>query len=311
MIGISFISTGTTATQTPVIASVAYEIVKNWIKDGQKKLPDFPVACIFDFSNMYSTLQFFASVKILMRMGELTSLTEEMSSSSTPDWSKCSFPSKFVHKDTNNPLFFMIPLFARGMTTSLTRSEIIDLTKVIWDISQIIDVEGCQYLFFDLPTIESLQKEHNYSIIPALLNSNFFLGVVDCNKPKYEDLAHEVRILLEFLPEFDVVAKPSLKLNGLIFNQISETVLTEQWLERVTEEFSLPIFGKISEDPQFRKVISQYQIPTIDSLFLQMKCAKDFQATAEAIIQVLNEGETLRKVTQSQQQFLEDNIFKI
>lgn len=311
MFGISFISTGTTATQTPVIASVAYEIVKNWIKDEQKKLPDFPVACIFDFSNMYSTLQFFASDKILMRMGELTSLTEEMTTSSNPDWSKCCFPSKFVHKDTNNPLFFMIPLFARGMTSSLSRSEIISLTKVIWDISQIIEVEGCQYLFFDLPTVESLKREQNYSIIPALLNSNFILGVVDCNKPNYEELAQEIRILIGFLPEFDVVAKPSLRLNGLIFNQISEIVLTEQWLERVTEEFSLPIFGKINEDPQFRKVTSQYQIPTIDSLFSQMKCAKDFQSTAEAIIQELKEAESLREATQSQQQFLEDNIFKI
>jgi len=311
MFGISFISTGTTATQTPVTASVAYEIVKNWIKDEQKKLPDFPIACVFDFSNMYSTLQFFASDKILMRMGELTSLTEEMTASSEPEWSKCSFPSKFVHKDTNDPLFFMIPLFARGMTSSLSRSETVDLTKIIWDISQIIEVEGCQYLFFDLPTIETTQREHNYSIIPALLNSNFFLGVVDCNKPNYKDLAQEISTLQAFLPEFDVVAKPSLKLNGLIFNQVSETVRTEQWIERATEEFSLPIFGKVSEDPQFRKVISQYQIPTIDSLFSQMKCAKDFQSTAEAIIQELNESETLRDVTQSQHQFLEDNIFKI
>ncbi|UCE14614.1 MAG: hypothetical protein JSV04_05390, partial [Candidatus Heimdallarchaeota archaeon] len=100
MFRLSFISTGTTASQTPVMASISYEIVKNWIKKDQEMLFDFPIACIFDFSNMYSTLLFFASDKILMRMGELTSLIEEMRSSTEPDWSKCSFPSKFVHKDT-------------------------------------------------------------------------------------------------------------------------------------------------------------------------------------------------------------------
>ncbi|UCG01309.1 MAG: hypothetical protein JSW11_17035, partial [Candidatus Heimdallarchaeota archaeon] len=193
MFRVSFISTGTTASQTPVMASISYEIVKNWIKEKHEKQYDFPIACIFDFSNMYSTLLFFASDKILMRMGELTSLIEEMRSSTEPDWSKCSFPSKFVHKDTNEPLFFMIPLFPRGMTSFLSKTETLDLTKIFWDISLLLEKAGTHYIFFDLPVIEV--RERKNAVIPALLNSNIIVGVVDCSKAKYEELSREIENL--------------------------------------------------------------------------------------------------------------------
>ncbi|MFX1286737.1 MAG: hypothetical protein ACFFB5_24075 [Promethearchaeota archaeon] len=307
MFRVSFISTGTTATQTPVMASISYEIVKKWIKEEQEKPPDFPVACIFDFSNMYSTLLFFASDKILMRMGEMTSLIEEMKSSTKPDWSKCSFPSKFVHKSTNEPLFFMIPLFPRGMTSSLSKTETFELTKIIWEISQTIEKAGASYIFFDLPVIESIER--NYLIIPALLNSNIIIGVVDCKKTKYQEISKEIENLLSFVSEYNMIATPKLALNGVIFNQISEKVLSSKWLERVTEEFSLKVYGKISEDKQFFKVTSQYQIPTIDSLFSEMKCARDFQSTAEVIVDDLKESDTIRQVTESQQEYLKDRIY--
>ena len=55
MLNISFISTGTTSSQTPIMATISYELVKRWIKDNQdQKIPDFPLACVFDFSSMYS-----------------------------------------------------------------------------------------------------------------------------------------------------------------------------------------------------------------------------------------------------------------
>jgi hypothetical protein len=308
MLGISFISTGTTATQTPVFASVGYEIIKNQIRKEQSSLPEFPIACIFDFSSMYSTLQFFASDKILMRMGELSSLTEEISSSSEPDWWKCSYPSKFAYKETQSPLFFVIPLFPRGTTITMPKSEVIGLNRIILEISKLIEKEGSKYLLFDLPQIELTQKEQSNSLIPALLNSNLVTGVIDCNKPKYEEITQEIRTLQAFLKRLDVIAKPRLKLDGLIFNQVSEEVHYEQWLERVAEEFSLPIYGKISEDPQFSKVTSQFQIPTIDSLFNKMKCAKDFQSTAETIIHAVKESSTIRDVSEKQQQYLENNI---
>lgn len=306
MLRVSFISTGTTASQTPVMASISYEIVKNRIKEDQEKRFDFPIACIFDFSNMYSTLLFFASDKILMRMGELTSLIEEMRSSTEPDWSKCSFPSKFVHKDTNEPLFFMIPLFPRGMTSFLSKTETLDLTKFFWDISLILENAGASYIFFDLPIIEV--RERNNSIIPALLNSNSIVGVVDCSKAKYEELSREIESLLVFVSDYNSIANPKLALNGIVFNQVSEKVLSNKWLERVANDFSLKIYGKIREDQQFITITSQYQIPTIDSLFGKMKCAKDFQSTAEEMIRDFNES-NIREVTENQYQYLKDRIY--
>ncbi|MFW9856369.1 MAG: hypothetical protein ACFFFG_15055 [Candidatus Thorarchaeota archaeon] len=311
MLGISFISTGTTATQTPVFASIAYEMIKYWIKNEEDAQPDFPIACVFDFSSMYSTLEFFASDKILMRMGELTSLTEEMSASGEPDWSKCSFPSKFAHKDTKSPLFFIIPLFPRGTTTLLTKSDVVGLNRLIWEISRLIEKEGCRYLLYDLPPLEVTMKVQSNSFIPALLNSNLVIGVIDCNKPKYAEVAQEIRTLQGFLPKLDVVANPGLKLNGLILNQVSEKILYDQWFDQIEDEFSIPILGKISEDPQFSKIASQFQLPTIDSLFNQMKCAKDFQSAAETIIHTLNEPANIREVNEKQQQYLESNIINL
>ena len=306
MFRVSFISTGTTASQTPVMASISYEIVKNRIKEDQEKQFDFPIACIFDFSNMYSTLLFFASDKILMRMGELTSLIEEMRSSTEPDWSKCSFPSKFVHKDTNEPLFFMIPLFPRGMTSFLTKTETLDLTKILWDISLLLEKAGTRYIFYDLPVIEV--REKNNSIIPALLNSNIIVGVVDCSKEKYEELSKEIESLLVFLSDYNSIANPKLSLNGVIFNQVSEKVLSNKWLERIANDFSIKTYGKIREDLQFITITSQYQIPTIDSLFGKMKCAKDFQSTAEGMIRDFTES-IIREVTDNQYQYLKDRIY--
>ncbi|MHA2202360.1 MAG: hypothetical protein ACW991_01605 [Candidatus Hodarchaeales archaeon] len=306
MFRVSFISTGTTASQTPVMASISYEIVKNWIKEHQETQFDFPIACIFDFSNMYSTLLFFASDKILMRMGELTSLLEEMRSSTEPDWSKCSFPSKFVHKDTNEPLFFMIPLFPRGMSSFLSKTETLDLTKILMDISLILEKAGSNYIFFDLPMIEV--RERNNSVIPALLNSNIIIGVVDCSKAKYEEISREIESLLAFVSDYNSIASPKLSLNGIIFNQVSEKVLSNKWLERVSNDFSLKLYGKIREDQQFITITSQYQIPTIDSLFRKMKCAKDFQSTAEEMIHDFNVS-NFREVTEYQHQYLKDRIY--
>ncbi|MHA2226265.1 MAG: hypothetical protein ACXAC8_13735 [Candidatus Hodarchaeales archaeon] len=309
MFSMSFVSTGTTASQTPVMASISYEIIKNWINKESYELPDFPLAAIFDFSNMYSTLQFFATDKIMMRMGELTSLIEEMRSSTEPDWSKCSFPSKFVHKDTNNPLFFMVPIFPRGMTSYLTKSETIDLTKIIFDISQIIKDEGCKYIFFDLPIIDIMQKAATNTFIPALLNSNVVIGVVDSNKPSYTDLVNEVKMIRSFLADYNVIANPKVFLNGIIFNQVSETIRSSQWLEKIAEELSLNILGKIRQDPQFFKISSQYQIPTVDSLFDKMRCAKDFQLGADLVLQEQNKTDEIRHITKNQLQHLAQNIF--
>lgn len=309
MFSLSFVSTGTTASQTPVMASISYEIIKNWIKTEKYDLPDFPLAAIFDFSNMYSTLQFFATDKILMRMGELTSLIEEMRGSTEPDWSKCSFPSKFVHKDTKDPLFFIVPIFPRGMTTYLTKSETTDLTKIIFDISQIIKDEGCQYIFFDLPVLDVMQKVITNTFIPALLNSNIVIGVVDSDKPSYTDLVYEVNILRSFLASFDAIALPKVFLNGVIFNQVSEAIRSSLWLETITEELSLNILGKISQDPQFHKISSQYQIPTVDSLFDKTKCAKDFQNGAKKILQELNNTDKTRYITKTQHEHLAKTIF--
>ena len=306
MFRVSFISTGTTASQTPVMASISYEIVKNWIKEQQEMKFDFPIACIVDFSNMYSTLLFFASDKILMRMGELTSLIEEMRSAIQPDWSKCSFPSKFVHKDTNEPLFFMIPLFPRGMTSFLSKTETVELTRIFWEISLLLDKAGTNYIFFDLPIIEA--RERSNSVIPALLNSNIIIGVVDCSKTKYEELWREIEALLMFVSDYNSIANPQLFLNGIIFNQVSDEILSNNWLESAATDFSLKIYGKIREDQQFISITSQYQIPTTDTYFGKMKCAKDFQSAAEGIIKDLSVP-NIREVTEYQYQYLKDRIY--
>ena len=155
-----------------------------------------------------------------------------------------------------------------------------------------------------------MQKVKDNSIIPALLNSNIIVGIVDCNKPSYEDLVQEINMLYTILSYFNTIAYPKVFLHGVIFNQVTERVLSAQWFEKITEEQSLKILGQVSHDPLFTKVTGQYQIPTVDSLFTKMKCAKDFQATAESIINLFTESDNIRQVTESQQQYLEANIYR-
>ena len=309
MLNISFISSGTTSSQTPIMAVMSYEIVKKWVKESNKPIPDFPLACVFDFSNMYSTLQFFASDKILMRMGELTSLVEEMTSSPTLDWSKCSFPSKFVHKETKDPLFFMIPVFPRGVTSSLSKSESLELTKNIWDISQSIKKAGTQYIFFDLPLIEV--REKRFYEISALLNSNLIFGVIDTDKPDIDKIIAEIQTLESFLRDYNILAESGLSLSGLIFNKISEKVLSEKWLDQIMENFPYPIVGMIREDHEFTKVVSRYEIPTVESMIEEMKCANDLQAAAEMTLQVSNDSSLSRGIPSIKYQSLEEKIFKM
>ncbi len=308
MLKISFVSAGTTSSQTPVMATLGYELVKRWMKDQPQSVPNFPLACIFDFSNMYTTIQFFASDKILMRMGELTSITEEMKESSqTLDWSKCSFPSKFAHKDTNDPLFFMIPVFERGMTSTVSKSDTLELTRHICEIADAIEKAGAKYMFFDLPLIEARQQR--FFEIAALLNSNMILGIVDLNKVSVNKVISEIQTLERFLKDYSMFAEPGLSLNGLVFNKVSEKVLSEKWIEQVMESFSYPVLGMVREDPEFNKIIPQYELPTVDSQFHKMKCAKDFQSTTEMILQIISDSTSLRTVSANQYQSLENKIF--
>ncbi|MHA2155742.1 MAG: hypothetical protein ACXABU_10430 [Candidatus Hodarchaeales archaeon] len=307
MLKISFISAGTTSSQTPVMSTLGYELVKRWMKDQPEKIPNFPLACIFDFSNMYTTIQFFATDKILMRMGELTSITEEMKESQTLDWSKCSFPSKFAHKDTNEPLFFMLPVFERGMTSFVSKSDTLELTRHICEIAESIEKAGTKYVFFDLPLIEARQQR--FFEIAALLNSNLILGIVDLNKVSVDKVISEIQTLEEFLKNYSMFAEPGLSLNGLVFNKISEKTLSEKWVEQVMESFSYPVLGMIREDPEFTKIIPHYELPTVDSQFHKMKCAKDFQSATEMILQIISDSTSLRAVTGEQVQNLENKIF--
>ncbi|MHA1975363.1 MAG: hypothetical protein ACW98F_02025 [Candidatus Hodarchaeales archaeon] len=307
MLKISFVSAGTTSSQTPVMATLSYELVKRWIKDQPEKIPDFPLACIFDFSNMYSTIQFFASDKILMRMGELTSITEEMKESQTLDWSKCSFPSKFAHKDTNEPLFFMIPMFERGTTSTVSKSDTLELTRHIGEIAESIEKAGSEYMFFDLPLIEARQQR--YFEIAALLNSNMTIGIVDLNKVNVDKVISEIQTLETFLKDYSMFAEPGLRLNGLIFNKISEKTLSEKWIDQAMESFSYPVLGMIREDPEFNKIIPRFELPTADEHFHRMKSAKDFQSATEMISQIISDSTSLRKVTGKQFKSLEHKIF--
>ena len=307
MLKISFVSAGTTSSQTPIMATLGYELVKRWIKDQPEKVPNFPLACIFDFSNMYNTIQFFASDKIMMRMGELTSITEEMKESQTLDWSKCSFPSKFAHKDTNEPLFFMVPMFERGMTSTVSKSETLELTRHICEIAESIEKAGSKYMFFDLPLIEARQQR--FFEIAALLNSNMILGIVDLNKVNVGKVVSEIHTLEEFLKGYSMFAEPGLSLNGLIFNKISEKTLSEKWIDQIMESFSYPILGMIRGDPEFNRLIPQYELPTVDAHFHKMKCAKDFQSATEMILQIISDSTSLRKVTGKQFQSLENKIY--
>jgi hypothetical protein len=291
------------------MASISYEIVKEKIKDSITS-PDFPIACIFDFSNMYSTLLYYASDKILMRMRELTSLVEILKSSSgETDWSRCSIPSKFVHTDTKEPLFFIIPLFPRGITSYLSKTETIDLTNIIWEISRMIEKAGTSYMFFDLPGIDLMRRDN--STISALLISNIVIGVIDCNKSNYFELTREIDNMHSLLSSLESIAQPPLTLSGIILNQVSEKALSEYWAERIATDYSLTIFGKIFEDQLFNKLISQNEIPTIEAYVRNLKCAEDLQSTAEMIINELNTQSLTRDVTEEQLQYLKERIYTL
>lgn len=307
MLNISFISTGTTSSQTPVMATIGYELVKRWVKDQEQEIPDFPLACVFDFSSMYSTIQFFATDKILMRMGELTSLIEEIRTSQALDWSKCSFPSKFAHKDTNDPLFFMIPVFERAVTSGLSKSETLELTRQINLISQTIEEAGTKYIFFDLPLIEPRQKK--YFEIAALLNSNLILGIIDLNKLNVTEVITEIQNLESFLREYSIFSQQELSLSGLVFNKVSEKTLSENWVNQIMESFSYPVVGMVRDDPEFTKIIPQYEIPTIDTLIFKMKCAQDFEPITEMIVQMAQDPNTGLLINKKAFKFLESKIF--
>ncbi|NHJ00949.1 MAG: hypothetical protein EAX86_02355 [Candidatus Heimdallarchaeota archaeon] len=308
MLKISCLSTGSTTSQTPVMATVMYEIIKKYLKDKEVS-PDFPLACIFDFSSMYSTIQFFATDKILMRMGELTSLVEQMKSSQVLDWSKCSFPSKFVHKESNEPLFFTIPILSRGVSDTLTRSEALELAKHIWQITLILEKAGSQYIFFDLAPIE--HHRHNFIELAGLMNSNLIIAIIDMNKNNVDEVIKEIKTIEASLAQYDLLAQPGFSLNGLIFNNITEKCLSQKWIEKTMENFAYPIIGMIKDDPELSKVFRQYEIPTIDSLFHKMKSAKSFQASAEMLIQISTDASALRPVNEAQYKFFEEKMYNI
>ncbi len=67
----------------------------------------------------------------------------------------------------------------------------------------------------------------------------------------------------------------------------------------------------VREDSEFTKIIPKYEIPTTDENFFKMKCAKDFQAAAEMVIQIASNPLSLRNVTNDQHQMLEERIFRV
>jgi hypothetical protein len=93
-----------------------------------------------------------------------------------------------------------------------------------------------------------------------------------------------------------------------VFNQVSEKVLSNKWLERATDDFQLKTYGKISEDPQFITLTTQHQIPTTDAFFGKMKCAKDFEAAATEFVRDFKEL-NIREITENQYQYLKDRIY--
>ena len=307
MLKISCLSTGVTTSQTPVMATVMYEIVKKYLKENEDFIPKFPLSCIYDFSSMYSTIQFFATDKILMRMGELTSLIEQMKSSQVLDWSKCSFPSKFAHLKSNEPLFFTIPIFSRGVTDILSKAEALDLARHFLQISVTLQKAGSKYILFDLAPIEPRQE--NFIELAALINSNLIIGVVDLDKNNFDEVIKEIRDLETSLAKYDIFAEPGFVLNGLIFNKTTEQALSEKWIEKVMSNFSYPILGMIREDRELSKIVSDFEIPTTDELFHKMKSAKDFQAAAEMLIQVASDPTALRTVSEAQHKSIEDRMY--
>lgn len=308
MIQISFISTGTTVSQTPIMASICYNLVNRWVKEANRD-PEFPVACIYDFSNMYSTLQYFATDKMLTRLNELTSIVDVMKSTKGIDfdWSLCTFPSKFAHKRTKDPLFFVVPIFPRGMTSDMTKDEIVELAKILNHIAESIANADCQYVIYDLPIIDTMSS--NLTVIPALVNSNYIISVIDCQKPSYQALENELKSLIGFIEKTNRFTTPELKINGLILTHISEKVKTENWVENLEQTFHIPIIGKIREDSHFTSVSSKYEIPTEEKHVKKLKYFDDFNIATEELNKNLQTDSSLRKITGKQIEVLEKKIY--
>lgn len=280
MIQISFISTGSTVSQTPIMASVCYNLVNSWVKEQQKD-PEFPVACIYDFSNMYSTLQYFATDKMLTRLNELTSIVEVMKNTKGVnfDWSLCTFPSKFAHKKTKNPLFFVVPIFPRGMTSDLRKDDIIELTKILDHIAEAIAGANCQFVLYDLPLIDTMSN--NLEVLPALVDSNFVISVIDCKKPSYQAFENELNSLNSFIAKTNQLTSPGLTIYGIILTNITEKVKSEKWIEKLEQISDIPNIGRIKEDSYFTTVTSKYEIPTEEQHASKLKYYSDFKITTD------------------------------
>lgn len=311
MLHISFVSSGTTVSQTPILSTISYELVKQRIASKEIKKLEFPLACVFDFSNMYSTLQYFASDKILMRMKEIISLIEVIRATEGRDqidWSRCSFPSKYVHKESKTPLFFAMPVLPRGMTDEISRQEIVSLIKTTMKISKGIADQDSQFLIFDLPVLDTVNL--NLVSIAPLLLSNLIIQVVDCDKINYEAVAKEIRSIKKVFSRYDPISKPRLEVSGLILTKVTEKALAENWSEKLQEEFSIPVLGVIKEDPQFNAIASHYQIPLTDENIKKIKSPIDFQNVIDSIDEEfinkkreINEDEILKQ--------LEKGIFQL
>lgn len=310
MIQISFISTGSTVSQTPIMASICYNLVNNWVKEQQKD-PDFPVACIYDFSNMYSTLQYFATDKMLTRLNELTSIVDVMKNTKGVnfDWSLCTFPSKFAHRKTKNPLFFVVPIFPRGITSDLRKDEIIELTKLLDHIAEAISSANCQFVLYDLPLIDTMSS--NLAVLPALVNSNYVICVIDCKKPSYQAFENEWNSLNSFIEKTSQLTSPGLIVNGIILTNINEKVKSEKWIEKLGQSSAVPIIGQIREDPYFITVSSKYEIPTEEQHASKLKYYNDFKMTTDALKNNLKVDSSIRKIKGNQADLLEKRIYSI
>ena len=308
MLQISFISTGSTVSQTPIMASICYNLVNTWVKEVETD-PDFPVACIYDFSNMYSTLQYFATDKMLTRLNELTSIVEVMKNTKGVnfDWSLCTFPSKFAHKKTKEPLFFVVPIFPRGMTSDLRKDDIIELTKILKHIAEAISKAKCQFVIYDLPIIDTMGS--NLAVLPALVNSNYIVGVIDCRKPNYHALENELHALTLFIEKTSSLTTPGLAINGLILANIDERAKSEKWIEKFEKECIIPVIGQIREDSYFTTVSSKYEIPMEEKHASKLKFYTDFTSVTNVLKNNLNMESSIRKLQGNQAEILEEKIY--
>jgi hypothetical protein len=290
------------------MASTIYNLVKNWLKEN-KQPPKFPLACIYDLTNMFSTLQYFASDKILMRMREITSLLEITRDTHDLDWSKCSFPSKFVHKKTKDPLFFTIPLFPRGETTYLSRTDVVDISFSLNKIADILQEAGCKYIVYDVPNIDV--KQVDSSIIPPILNSNYLILVLDCTKNDYHELATEIEEIISYVEILNKIANAKLSVNAVILNNFNEKAKSENWVQNLEVNYNVSVIGEIREDSKFTTVSGQYGIATEESHIKEMKSAVDFEKITTGLEEIFQSKETFRYILQKQWDEFEDRIYSI